>query len=79
MIDLVQYDISDRYILPIFIERKISFDGVYRLLPYDKDAILIFVRLYNSRYESLYHAGHFLFSPEQSLRKTTIFSIKFVF
>jgi hypothetical protein len=69
MIDLFQYDISDRLILPIFVERKIYLDGVYQLLPYDKDDILIFVRLYNSRDESLLHIGHFLFSQQQSLRK----------
>jgi hypothetical protein len=70
MIDLFQYDTSDRLILPIFIERKIFLNGIYQLLSYDKDDdILMFVRLYNSRDESLFHIGHFLFSQHQSLRK----------
>ena len=69
MIDLFRYDIADRVIPSIFIERKIYLDGIYRLLSFDKDDVLIFVRSYNSRDESLFYIGHFLFPPEQSFRK----------
>jgi hypothetical protein len=74
MIDLFPYDVSDRVILPIFVERKIYLDGIYQLLPYDKDDIFMFVRLYNSRDESLFHIDHFLFSQHQSLRKKEKYS-----
>ena len=33
------------------------------------DDLLIFVRLYNSQYESLLYAGHFLVSQQQSFRR----------
>ncbi|CAF1189871.1 unnamed protein product [Rotaria sordida] len=70
IIDLFQHKISNRQILSIFVEQKLFLNGVYQLLPFDKnDDILIFVRLYDSRDESLLYIGHFLFSKKQSLQK----------
>ena len=33
------------------------------------DDLLIFIRLYNSQYETLLYIGHFLFSQQQSFRR----------
>ncbi|CAF4425776.1 unnamed protein product, partial [Rotaria magnacalcarata] len=70
IIDLFEYDISDRRTLSIFVEHKIFLNSIYQLLTFDKDDdLLIFVRLYNFRYESLVYHGHFLFSQQQSFQK----------
>ncbi|CAF0790082.1 unnamed protein product [Adineta ricciae] len=70
IIDLFEYDISDRRTLSIFVEQKIFLNSIYQLLPFDKDDdLLVFVRFYNSRYESLLYIGHFLFSQQQSFQK----------
>jgi hypothetical protein len=37
--ELFQYDTSDRRLLPIYIEQKIYLNGVYQLLPFDKNSI----------------------------------------
>ena len=93
MADLFQYELSDRYVLTVFVEQKRFLDGIYQLPPFNKtgivflrlfvahlssmiiriDDLLIFVRLYNSHAESLMYVGHFLFSEQQSLRKTILF------
>ncbi|CAF0809444.1 unnamed protein product [Rotaria sp. Silwood1] len=73
IIDLFQQKISNQQILSIFVEQKIFLNGVYQLLPFDKNNdILIFVRLYDSQDESLLYIGHFLFSKQQSLQKCLI-------
>ncbi|CAF3963971.1 unnamed protein product, partial [Rotaria sp. Silwood1] len=73
IIDLFQHKISNQQILSIFVEQKIFLNGVYQLLPFDKNNdILIFVRLYDSQDESLLYIGHFLFSKQQSLQKCLI-------
>ncbi|CAF4279105.1 unnamed protein product [Rotaria socialis] len=70
IIDLFEYDISDRRTLSIFVEHKIFLNSIYQLLAFDKDDdLLIFVRLYNFRCESLLYHGHFLFSQQQSFQK----------
>ncbi|CAF2363743.1 unnamed protein product [Rotaria sp. Silwood2] len=70
IIDVFQHQISNQQILSIFVEQKTFLNDVYQLLPFDKnDDILIFVRLYDSRDESLLYIGHFLFSKQQSLQK----------
>lgn len=39
MTDLFQDDISGRRILPIYIEQKVYLNGVYQLLPFDKNSM----------------------------------------
>lgn len=57
----------------MFVEEKMFVNGVYQLLPFDKnDDILVFVRLYDSRNESPLYIGHFLFSKKQTLRKKNL-------
>ncbi|CAF2151409.1 unnamed protein product [Rotaria magnacalcarata] len=70
IIDLFQYKTTNRQIISIFVEQKIFLNGVYQLLPFDKnDDILVFVCLYDSQNESPLFIGHFLFSKQQSLKK----------
>ena len=35
--DLFEYDISDRRTSVIFVEQKVFLNGIYQLLPFDKD------------------------------------------
>ncbi|UJR25412.1 hypothetical protein I4U23_006759 [Adineta vaga] len=70
IIDLCGYGFSDRTVFSVYIEQKIFIDHVYQLLPYQKDNdILLFVRYYTPRDESLMYIGHFIFPQEQIFQK----------
>ncbi|CAF1539686.1 unnamed protein product, partial [Didymodactylos carnosus] len=54
----------------IFVEQKVFLNGVYKLMPFNKnDDILVFVKLYDPKNELLTYIGHFLFSTHNTLRQ----------
>jgi len=86
--ELYQYLLNKKYFLIVFINYYHLIKMVISLFLQKQtlfffniklDDLLIFVRLYNSRYESLLYIGHFRFSQQQSFRKlkiTQIFYLK---
>jgi len=69
LIDVFHHDRFDGFKFFVFVEQKRFLDGIFRLISFNKDDdVLIFVRLFNARYESLLYIDHFLFSKQKPLQ-----------